>query len=121
MPSTATLETSLLQVVCAHDESQLRAYAEKWNALSGDVPFLRWDWMSTWWHHYRPAQGELLTLLVVNEQGEVLGIAPWYLDRSRGAGRVVRFLGSGEVCSDYLSLMAANGFEQVVAEHVADW
>ena len=48
-------------------------------------------------------------------------LAPWYLHRSRVWGQVVRFLGSGLVYSDYLTLLADSSQEREVATAVADW
>src|SRR2546425_1230502 len=44
-----------------------------------------------------------------------------HLERSRAAGFVLRFLGSGEACSDYLSLLCPSGHELEVATALADW
>ncbi len=43
------------------------------------------------------------------------------LEPHTARGRVLRFLGSGEVCSDHLTLLAADRAEAAVASHVADW
>jgi CelD/BcsL family acetyltransferase involved in cellulose biosynthesis len=83
--------------------------------------------MSCWWRHYggRPARGgrasELYVLAVLDESGRLMGIAPWYLDAGSWRGRVLRFLGSGEVCPEYLSVLAAPGREGAVAAALADW
>jgi CelD/BcsL family acetyltransferase involved in cellulose biosynthesis len=64
---------------------------------------------------------EPLVLSVRDERGRLVGLAPWRLTRSRLRGRVISFLGSGEVCSDYLSLLAAPEHRQAVARTIADW
>jgi CelD/BcsL family acetyltransferase involved in cellulose biosynthesis len=121
MSSTALLNSTSLQVSVVGNESQLRDLAPSWDALAGDIPFRGFEWAETWWRHYRDPGSRLFTLVVSDEQGDVVGIAPWYLARSSGQGRVVRFLGSGEVCSDYLSLLAVPELAVVVAERLADW
>ncbi len=50
-----------------------------------------------------------------------MGIAPWYLDCSAMHGRVLRPLGSGEVCSDYLSVLCHPATEEAVVEALADY
>ncbi|HUY32418.1 MAG TPA: GNAT family N-acetyltransferase [Pirellulales bacterium] len=95
--------------------------AGPWNALAGDVTFRRWEWLEAWWRHYRRPGMDLFVLAVRDADGEWVGLAPWYIDRSIRAGRVVRFLGSGEVCSDYLSLLTAPGRGAAVARRVAHW
>lgn len=110
-----------LHVAVVRDEGQLRDLAPQWGALAGVIPFCSWQWMETWWRHYRDARSRLFTLLVSDDAGELVGIAPWYITRSPRQGRVVRFLGSGEVCSDYLTVLARPELAEPVAERLADW
>jgi CelD/BcsL family acetyltransferase involved in cellulose biosynthesis len=104
------------------------------NALSADVPFRRYEWLANWWRHFGPGlaganaerrsaapSAELLTLAVHDTDGALVGLAPWYVSRSLAHGRAIRFLGSGIVCSDYLSLLAQTGRETDVAAALADW
>jgi CelD/BcsL family acetyltransferase involved in cellulose biosynthesis len=121
MLTTTSIDATSLRIVVAHDEGSLDDLAEPWNALAGDVPFRRWEWAQTWWSHYRDAHRELFTLLVFDDQQRLVGIAPWYVSRSRRRGRVVRFLGSGEVCSDYLTVLAEPELAELVAERIAQW
>ena len=108
---------------------ELAPLAEAMNALSGDVPFRRFEWLAAWWRHFGPgicgcstgAAGELLVLAVHDNDGALVGLAPWYVSRSLVQGRAIRFLGSGVVCSDYLTLLARAGRESEVAGAVADW
>ena len=98
----------------------------EWNRLAG-TPFQTREWLSTWWKHYGPKMPEdqhrrdLYLLSVRDTQGMLVGLAPWYLERSLTMGYVVRQLGDGEVCSDYLGILAANGKEREVATALADW
>jgi hypothetical protein len=83
--------------------------------------------MSCWWRHYggRPARGSraggLCVLGVLDASGRLVGVAPWYLDAGSWRGRVLRFLGSGEVCPEYLTVPASPGWEGPVAAALADW
>ena len=58
---------------------------EKWNLLlsvsSADNFFLRWEWLWNWWEVFRTSNMELCILLIEKENGEVVGIAPFYLKR----------------------------------------
>ena len=107
--------------------SSLAPLADDWNRLTAGVPFRSWDWLECWWRHYATAGSplvgdrELCLLVVRGEHRELLGLAPWYLDHTFTHGRVIRFLGSGEVFSDYLSLLAVPGRETDVATAVAAW
>ncbi len=84
---------------------QFTALRPQWNALANGVPFRRWQWLENWWRVYGEcpdgeAGRESLTLAVCDTTGTLIGLAPWYLEHSSQYGRVIRFLGSGEVCSD---------------------
>jgi hypothetical protein len=53
--------------------------------------------------------------------GDLVGLLPCYATKKPLTGRVLRFMGSGEICSDYLTLLAAPGYEQAVAGCVGNW
>lgn len=89
-----------------------------WNRLAGDVPCRRWEWLAPWWRHYAERGDELFVLVVHDASGEIIGLAPWYLHRSLTQGRVIRFLGSGDVCSDYLTIFSRTGNEAEVVSAV---
>ena len=97
------------------------ALADDWNRLAGDIPCRRWEWLEPWWRHYRTASDELFVLVVRDGLGDLVGIAPWYVSRSLRNGRVLRFLGSGHVCSDYLTIFAAAESRSSVVEEIADY
>jgi CelD/BcsL family acetyltransferase involved in cellulose biosynthesis len=114
-----------------------------WNALADGMPMRSWDWLATWWKHYgnatcraadhNPRQTEERTLHVLavyrpaNVEGEghagerqLIGIAPWYLDRTVVKGQVLRWLGSGEVCTDHRSLICDPQYRDEVVAAVAE-
>jgi CelD/BcsL family acetyltransferase involved in cellulose biosynthesis len=107
-----------IQRVCTLAE--LNALADRWNQLSRNVPFRRCEWNSAWWRHYGHGH-ELFVLGVYDRGARLVGLAPWYLEQSSGAGRVIRFLGSGEVCSDYTSLLIEPGEESSVTTAIVQW
>lgn len=89
-----------------------------WNELAAGVPFLQYEWLESWWQAYRTGRDELYLLAVKDEAGRLVGLTPWYLNTSTMNGKVLRFLGSGQVCSDYMSLLTQPGCERAVAEQV---
>ena len=119
--TTASPTAGALHVTRVADGEALAALAEDWNRLAGDVPFRRHEWLEAWWRHYRTPDAELLVLTVADATGELVGLAPWHLVRSKARGRVVRFLGSGEVASDYVGVLAAVEREADVAARLAEW
>lgn len=113
-----------MKVVCYQSDGELAALRHAWNALAAGEPLRSWEWLASWWHHYGPGirrrGGELLLLAVESPTGELLGLAPWYIVPSL-RGRMIRFLGDGDVCTDYLTLLAAPGHEFQVAERLGGW
>lgn len=106
---------------------ELAAHAETWDRLAAGLPFRGWAWNSSWWRHYgddpsgRNRSAQLFVPCVFDQAGTLIGIAPWYLDSSATHGRVLRFLGSGEVCSEYSTVLCQPGQESYVTEAMAEW
>jgi CelD/BcsL family acetyltransferase involved in cellulose biosynthesis len=131
-----------MTVQVLNDAADLRTLADAWNELAGDSPFRASDWLVTWWKHYgavgrrrRDRAGEatpdrqLHVIAVFGEgdhgaahsgRGPLIGVAPFYLDRTIVKGNVLRWLGSGEVCTDHLSLVCKPEHREQVATEVAD-
>jgi CelD/BcsL family acetyltransferase involved in cellulose biosynthesis len=99
---------------------ELVPYRDPWDRLSADVPFRSWIWMSTWWRHYGPGR-RLFVLGVFDRDDALVGIAPWYLQHRGPWGQVAEFLGSGEVCSDYLSILCQPPLAEAVTAALAAW
>lgn len=115
-----------MQVRCITRWDELAALAPEWNALARGVPFRSWEWLGAWWRHYGLAADEnprrrLYALAVLDARRRLVGLAPWYLEPHRVQGDVLRFLGSGDVCSDYLSILCLPGREDAVATTLAEW
>jgi CelD/BcsL family acetyltransferase involved in cellulose biosynthesis len=102
-------------------EDRLAAIAEQWNSLAADVPFRTFDWLVPWWRHFRRPAASLFVLGVEDQNGQLRGLAPWYIESTTGRGRVIQFLGTGEVCSDYLTVLSQPGYEQLVAVALCEW
>jgi len=106
---------------------QLAPLAARWDALARGVPFRQWAWLAPWWRTYGEESGiagpkrALFVLAVRDLAGELVGLAPWYVQQTAAQGRVLRFLGGGEVCSDYLSILCRPDGEEAVAEALAAW
>jgi hypothetical protein len=113
--------------VCLHESfADLQPQQARIDELARGNPFLCWDWLETWWLNYgqnglRPRPNHRLLLLSVWEQNQLIGLAPWYLHESFSAGRVIRSLGSGETCGDYLTILSDFNSARIVAEEIAVW
>jgi CelD/BcsL family acetyltransferase involved in cellulose biosynthesis len=112
------LVVKMLVELCTSLE-QLEPYAPAWNCIARHVPFRRWEWLSAWWRQY--GQGRPLFVLAVFHGESLVGLAPWFIDACGARGRMLRFLGVGEVCSDYLSVLATAEHEEAVATALANW
>lgn len=110
-----------LRVELIDETDALAGLESVWDELAEAVPFRSWQWLECWWRHYRQPRRRLFVLTVRDADGCVVGIAPWYVERSRGGARVVRLLGCGEVCSEYLSLLSAERSADDVVAALADW
>lgn len=101
--------------------ASLQAIAPDWNAMAADCPMRGFDWLEAWWRHYRPG-GELFVLVVQDWTGQPIGVAPWRTESTTHRGRVIRWLGDGEVCSDHLSVLVRDpSHTPLVAAEIADF
>jgi CelD/BcsL family acetyltransferase involved in cellulose biosynthesis len=119
MQSTAIDQEQLTVARLMPDE--FRTISESWNRLVGDVPFRRHEWLAAWWRHLSRKDDELFVVAVRDPDGTLVGLAPWFLHRGRYSGRALRFLGSGRVCSEYLTVLAAPGLETAITHRLARW
>lgn len=75
-------------------------WRQPWNRLAVHNPMLSYEWLHGWWRHF--GEGMQLHLVLFVEGCELRGFLPLYVHTGY-LGRELRFLGSGSVCSDYLS------------------
>ncbi len=115
-----------LQVQLFTDLSELLAHSAEWDGLAGSIPFRCSAWISAWWRHYGAAsagrrRSQLYVPAVLEDSGRLVGLAPWCRRFSLTEGWILEWLGTGEVCSDYLGLLCADGSAEAVARTLADW
>ena len=86
-----------------------------WNALLArspiDVPFLTWQFQTSWWRAFGPADG-LHLLGVQDGAGDWAGALPLY-EAATPDGPVLRIVGGIDV-ADYLDVVAVAGHEEAV-------
>jgi CelD/BcsL family acetyltransferase involved in cellulose biosynthesis len=90
--------------------TDLEALREEWNGLLhesiNDVPFLRHEYLRTWWE--TRGGGEWpdsdLAVVVARQEGRLTGVAPLFAARNREGNPALLLLGSIEI-SDYLDLI----------------
>jgi CelD/BcsL family acetyltransferase involved in cellulose biosynthesis len=132
--------TPRLHVRLLRSAEELAGLGTAWNRLSRGIPFRSSEWLQSWWRHYGPTpahvsnrrsandifpgghpKAQLFTLAVFDSSDELVGLAPWYIESSLLAGRVIRFLGDGEVCSDYQDILCRADLQDEVAAALATW
>ncbi len=68
-----------------------------------------------------PDRAQLFVLAVRDGRGRLVGLAPWYRAGSAGWSPTLQLLGSGEVCSEYLSLVCRADDARRVSAAVAHY
>ena len=107
---------------------------KEWNSLlekseEKDNIFLKWEWLFNWWKIYKSKNKELF-ILIVKDKDKIVGIAPFFLLKYKLVSffpsvRQIMFLGTGEVCSDFLDIITfpqlrAKIFEEIFKFLVQD-
>lgn len=101
----------MLRVECLKKVEDLNAISAQWEQLLGqsltNSYSLSWPWLRHWLAVYL-SKNTLLCLIVYDED-RIVGIAPLWVKKVRQAGiaslRILRFIGSEEVCGDHLDLI----------------
>ena len=119
--STAPGPGGALRVVPIKSDADLHKYASAWDCLADGVPFRTWAWNECWWRHFRGARDRLYVLGLEDREGRLRGLAPWYISHSRLLGRVLRFLGTGNVCSEHLTILSEPAWRSTVVSTLVDW
>ncbi|HEV7278860.1 MAG TPA: GNAT family N-acetyltransferase [Pirellulaceae bacterium] len=91
-----------------------------WNLLAGETPFRRLSWLKSWFDAYGDDGRISPYVLACERDGVTIGLLPCVLERDLIRGRTLRFLGSGTVCTDYLSILCRPEHEEAVVEAFAD-
>src|SRR5512136_772990 len=90
--------------------SDLEHLAEDWNSLLAEsithIPFLRYEYLSTWWATRGGGEWPESELAVVTarQDGQLAGIAPLFSARDDDGSLALFLLGSIEI-SDYLDIL----------------
>lgn len=108
------------------ERSELEAFAPHWNELlersAQNNVFLTWEWVSDWLDVYLE-DGGILTLIVFDKD-EPVAIAPLHVQIERPARgvsvRVLRFVGSGEVCADHVDMILGGESAESAAKAIWD-
>lgn len=109
-----------LQVL--HTIEEIIALEPEWDDLlnccnASHVPFLRHDYLTTWWQTLGGGEwpeGQLFTVIARDEEGQLAGIAPLFFTLNREQRPSLMLIGSIEI-SDYLDfIVRANSLPEFV-------
>ncbi len=96
------------------DLAEAQALAPQWDALAveSSLPLCAPGWMLSWWRHVA-APGSALRIIAVCDAGELVALAPWFVQTGGGGRTDIRFLGAE--LSDRVDVLCAAGREREVA------
>jgi CelD/BcsL family acetyltransferase involved in cellulose biosynthesis len=104
--------------------AQWKELRTEWNILleKSAMPsvFLTWEWLYSWAECFLD-QKRRLFIICVHDRGEIVGIAPLYLERVRFVGMILKrlsFLGTPESGSDYLDVIMKKGKEREITSSI---
>lgn len=111
-----------LDVDCIQTEGEFEELKDEWNQLlcrsHSNSIFLTWEWLYTWWKYYH-FNRKLFIVTVRDQEGALLGIAPLCISKIKSlklfSAKVLNFLGTEDVCSEYLDFIVGNdGSKEIV-------
>lgn len=114
-------EAQSLNVEIVTDVDLTSSLFMEWERLAGQQLFLAPRWLLTWWKHYRPSGSQLQIVTIRDDNGWLIGLAPCFRRSSWWGGDEIQMLGSGEVCSDYLSVLTKPGEQDHVVRAIAEF
>ena len=104
-----------MQLQVLRSTEALDELEEEWNQLlavsASHVPFLRHEYLTTWWQTLGGgewSQGDLFVVIARDGEGRLAGIAPMFFGQNRQGEPALMLLGSIEI-SDYLDVIAKPG------------
>lgn len=112
------MSNSDLNISIVDDVQGFYELRDGWNRLEQNF-CLSWQWMVAWWMNIGQSNpANQLCLIKLTDGKQLVGIAPLYIERSKVRGRVLKFLGAGDACSDYMTFPALPGYEISMANAV---
>lgn len=94
-----------LQVITNNE--QFIGLKSEWTELTQE-PLRSFEWHFAWWKNL--SENRELRIYTFEVDGQVVGIAPFYIDSWLGQQRL-RFIGSGSTCTDYAEIIVKPEFK----------
>jgi hypothetical protein len=84
--------------------------------------FLLWEWVYSWWSVFKEKNKKLYVLIGKTSDDRVIGIAPFYVERSRFPNiwpkKIIRFCSSLETYPDHLDIICNSHYEYYFLDEV---
>ena len=117
----------MLKIEEINSKEEFKSLGTVWNKILSnskqDKIFLSWEWLYTWWETY--SDKKILKLLLFKDNdGNIQGFAPFYIGYEKTFGitfRVLRMIGSEEVCSEYLDVIAPKEKENEITDAIVEY
>ena len=107
-------------IVQEFDEKNLEDLTEEWTGLCEKcikaTPFQYPQWLLPWWKNFG---GSILKLLVFRSEGELVGVAPFFIYKTDSGTRKLCQAGTG--ISDYLDMVSLQGYEEKCLQGVVEY
>jgi CelD/BcsL family acetyltransferase involved in cellulose biosynthesis len=122
------VEDRPIRITIYHSWEHLEEKLPEWEAILRENPglsiFSTPEWLGSWWKTFG-ANKQMAALAFANAGGELLGLAPFYVDASSSPLfarlKVLRLVGDGSEDSDNLELVVKRGHEKACAAALVDW
>lgn len=101
-----------------NSKSELTPHLDAWRRLASDRPMRSPEWLLGWWDSYATPEDELQIILVTDAEGDLVGLAPLYLQTSGGFA-TFRVLGASDNCTHHSNWLSAPGCDAEVGIGVA--
>ncbi len=110
------MNTTQLKLSIVDSIAGFHSLKDEWGKLETNF-CLSWQWLVTWWEKIgQHNKSNRLCLIKLQNEGQLVGIAPLFVERNRVLGRTLKFLGSGAACSDLMTFPTLPGYEQPIAD-----
>lgn len=115
-----------MKLTAYHHEDVFAQFKPEWNALLArsvnNHIFCTWEWQATWWQAYG-GDDSVWVVACHTDAGELVALAPWFIQTMPDGERVVRTIGCVDV-TDYVDVLVDPDHADVVydllAEHLAE-
>lgn len=123
-----SVEDQSIRITAYYSWAQLEERIPAWENILNENPassiFSTPEWLGSWWKAFG-SNRQMVALAFSNGSGELVGLAPLYLDDSRrvpfGRLKCLRLVGDGSGDSDNIDLIIQPGFEKACAQALLRW